>query len=66
MAIPIVSYTRQGYSEGYLGTVEEAKLGGLRPSIVCCIKFRLIESFQTHRHIGERAAASRYPQIAVR
>src|SRR5271155_2279208 len=37
-----------------------------RGGLVCCVKFRLIESFQGHRHTDNRAAALRYPQIPMR
>src|SRR5580698_1227645 len=60
--IPNWRYTRQGYQN----TVSEARPDGLRTRIVCCIKFRLIESFQWHRHTDNRAAALRYPQIPLR
>jgi hypothetical protein len=39
---------------------------GLQPQILCCIKFRLIESFQWHRHTGKRAAALRYRRVLLR
>jgi hypothetical protein len=38
---------------------------GLQLRIVCCIRLRLIESFQWHRHTDNRAAALRHPQIPV-
>ena len=55
-------FTRQGYRN----TADRAWPSGLQSPIVCCIKFRLIESFQWHRHSDYRAAALRYPKIPMR
>src|SRR6202040_1111599 len=49
-----VNYTRQGYQN----TVSEARPDGLQPPIVCCIEFRLIESFLWHRHTDNAASSN--------
>jgi hypothetical protein len=38
----------------------------LQTRIVCCIKFRLIESFKWHRHTDNRAAALRHRKVLSR
>ncbi len=56
----------QLYPARVSNTVSEGWPDGLQTPIVCCIKFRLIESFQRHRHTDNRPAALHHPQILLR
>jgi len=47
--------------KGYFEHRQHGEPIGLQPAIVCCIKFRLIESFKQHCHTENHAATPPVP-----